>query len=32
MGLEAGAARAQVDTALKGKVLAEAVWMGKYGR
>ncbi len=30
--LEAGAARQQLDMALKGKVLAEAQWMGTYGR
>jgi hypothetical protein len=30
--LEAGATREQVDTALRGKTLAEAHWMGTYGR
>lgn len=32
LGLPSGATRAQVDAALKGKVLAEATWMGTYGR
>jgi len=30
--LEAGATRQQVDEALQGKILAEAQWMGTYGR
>jgi len=30
--LEAGATRQQVDAALKGKILAEAQWVGIYGR
>ncbi|WP_243294271.1 YbhB/YbcL family Raf kinase inhibitor-like protein [Geothrix mesophila] len=32
LGLPAGASRAQVDAAMKGKVLAEGTWMGTYGR
>ena len=32
LGLPAGATRAQVEGALGGKVLAEATWMGTYGR
>lgn len=32
LGLSAGATRAQVDAAMKGKVLAEGIWMGTYGR
>ena len=32
LGLPAGATRGQVDAAVKGKVLAEATWMGTYGR
>lgn len=32
LGLPSGAARAQVDAALRGKALAEADWMGTYGR
>lgn len=32
LGLPAGATRDQVEAALRGKVLAEAVWMGTYGR
>ena len=30
--LEAGATRQQVDAALQGKILAEAQWVGLYGR
>ncbi len=32
LDLEAGATRAQLDAALKGRILAEAHWMGIYGR
>jgi Raf kinase inhibitor-like YbhB/YbcL family protein len=32
LGLPPGATRAQVDAAMKGKVLAEGGWMGTYGR
>ena len=32
LDLEAGATRQQVEEALKGKILAEAQWMGTYGR
>jgi len=31
-GLAAGASKAQVMKAIRGHVLAEAVWMGTYGR
>ena len=32
LDLDAGATRQQLDEALRGKILAEAIWMGKYGR
>lgn len=32
LNLNGGVTRQEVDVALKGKVLAEAVYMGKYGR
>jgi Raf kinase inhibitor-like YbhB/YbcL family protein len=32
LALEAGATREQLDKALQGKVVAEAQWMGTYGR
>ncbi|GLH74741.1 UPF0098 protein [Geothrix limicola] len=32
LGLPPGATCSQVDATLKGKVLAEAAWMGTYGR
>jgi len=32
LGLPAGATRAQVEAAQRGKVLAETLWMGTYGR
>ncbi len=32
LGLPAGATRDQVEAALRGKVLAQATWMGTYGR
>ena len=32
LGLSGGATRQELDAAMKGKVLAEAVFMGKYGR
>ena len=32
LGLPAGATRTQVEAALGGKVLAEATWVGIYGR
>lgn len=32
LGLPAGATRDQVEAALRGRVLAEATWMGTYGR
>lgn len=32
LGLPAGATRADVDRAMKGRILAEATWTGTYGR
>ncbi|HEX9080860.1 MAG TPA: YbhB/YbcL family Raf kinase inhibitor-like protein [Holophagaceae bacterium] len=32
LGLAPGATRPQVEAALKGKTLAQAQWMGRYGR
>jgi phosphatidylethanolamine-binding protein (PEBP) family uncharacterized protein len=32
LGLAAGARRAEVDNALKGHILAEAQYMGRYER
>jgi len=32
LGLPAGATRAQVEAAMRGKILAEATWLGTYGR
>ena len=32
LGLPAGATRAQVEAAMQGKLLAESLWMGTYGR